>query len=435
MSFKTRVSMIFVFGFIASASHAENLLDVYTLAAQRDPLLGQAQAQTELAKAGIPLARAAILPRVNLNASMSRHKLEMSGFSSSDTTTYYSGNNYGVTLQQPLLSGKYPPAKRIATYTLSSAETNQIAVRQSLIQRVVQAYFGLLKAQEDARIAKSEKERLDTLLTQAHVFLKAGNGDIIAVREAEARVKAAEAALISAESNQRIAAQAIFRLTQKPIDSVAGLGYIQAEGPQPPELSYWIGLAQQNPTLIAAQKQLDIAWEQTQVTRRERWPAVDLNAGYTYNKGGFTGAIESNDLYFGFNFSMPLYNGGETRAKVDQASARAENSRYQRDALLDETRFNTESAFARLQDSMARLQAIQDQLASTQTSLEAVRKGHEIGTRSNVDLLNAIQSMSSAERDLNNARHDHVLARMQLKYAAGVLDEAALEGLNKLLAK
>ena len=99
----------------------------------------------------------------------------------------------------------------------------------------------------------------------------------------------------------------------------------------------------------------------------------------------------------------------------------------------EKARMGFESAFARLEDSVARLGAVQDQLSSLQTSLEAVRKGHEIGTRSNVDLLNAIQSVSSAERDLNNARHDHVLARMQLKYAAGVLDESALGELNALL--
>jgi outer membrane protein len=57
-----------------------------------------------------------------------------------------------------------------------------------------------------------------------------------------------------------------------------------------------------------------------------------------------------------------------------------------------------------------------------------------VGVRTSVDVLNAQQQLYSAKRDLLQARYSWLLSVLQLKAAAGVLNEDDLAATNKLLA-
>ncbi|WP_158007110.1 TolC family protein, partial [Acidithiobacillus caldus] len=61
------------------------------------------------------------------------------------------------------------------------------------------------------------------------------------------------------------------------------------------------------------------------------------------------------------------------------------------------------------------------------------RKGYEVGTRSIIDLLQTATDYIRAEQDYNVALYNQVLARVQLKAAAGQLDLQDLQAVNGLL--
>ncbi|MHB1706409.1 MAG: TolC family protein, partial [Acidithiobacillus sp.] len=103
--------------------------------------------------------------------------------------------------------------------------------------------------------------------------------------------------------------------------------------------------------------------------------------------------------------------------------------------LRDEVTLNTQTAFLNLQDSVAQLRAAKETVTSAKVSLEGTRKGYEVGTRSIIDLLNTATDYIRAEQDYNVALYRQVVARVQLKAAAGVLTAADLESINALLNK
>ena len=74
------------------------------------------------------------------------------------------------------------------------------------------------------------------------------------------------------------------------------------------------------------------------------------------------------------------------------------------------------------------IKALKQKEISTEIQLNGVSKGRGLGTRTAIDLLNAEQSYSIAKRDLRNALYDNVVRIIQLKAAAGILDEADLSG-------
>jgi outer membrane protein len=187
--------------------------------------------------------------------------------------------------------------------------------------------------------------------------------------------------------------------------------------------------------LNKAREQFQVALDEVEIQRRAHWPKLNLGAGYSYDKGSFLPTLEANRARVGLNVSVPLYEGGEISAKTKRAAAQAKANEYHLKDLEDQVVLDTENAFALLQNSVPELLAAQQAVASNRTSLEATRKGYEIGSRSVVDLLKVAHDYEAAQRNYYLALYSQVMARVRLKAATGVLSEEDVKAVNALLKR
>jgi outer membrane protein len=311
-----------------------------------------------------------------------------------------------------------------------------LAAEQDLITEVADAYFGVLKAEAEERVSRDQKNLLQTVLNQTEAFLKVGSGDIIAVQEAKASLDAAQAALIRSQNSVVLARQRLERLTHQPVGELADLGALTPEGPSPSQAGPWLETARENqPLLNQARQQFQVALDEVEIQRRAHWPKLHLGAGYSYDKGSFLPTLEANRARIGLNVSVPLYEGGQISAKTKRAAAQAKANEYHLKDLEDQVVLDTQNAFAGLQNSVPELLAAKQAVASNLTSLEATRKGYEIGSRSVVDLLKVAHDYEVAQRNYYFALYSQVLARIRLKAAAGVLSEEDVKSVNALLKR
>ena len=72
-------------------------------------------------------------------------------------------------------------------------------------------------------------------------------------------------------------------------------------------------------------------------------------------------------------------------------------------------------------------------MVSAQSGLEATEAGYEVGTRTIVDVLNSQQRLYQAQGDYSKAKYDYFIQYLNLKKAAGNLDENDILTINKLL--
>jgi outer membrane protein len=70
---------------------------------------------------------------------------------------------------------------------------------------------------------------------------------------------------------------------------------------------------------------------------------------------------------------------------------------------------------------------------SAKSKLDSTALGKEVGIRTNLDLLQAQQDYTNVLKDLASARYRYLNARLQLSLAAGLLDEAVLQQINRTL--
>lgn len=428
---KVILTMLAVFLLLPLASQAEQpyeLSSLYTLARDKDPTLGRAAARLETTKADYDIAFAGLLPRVEASASEKYFWHTIENYYPETESGSYNGYSYVV-------GGRYPLFAMPAWYQLAAADagirsaaSGSDLARQDLMARLVSAYTRYVKAQADERVYTDEKSRLSRILEQAEAFLKAGTGDIIAVHEARARLDSAGADLVKSQGEQRLAEQTLTSLTGVTVTAVRDLAVAAPAPPQPGDLNWWIETMQQrNPAIRQAREDLAQAEKGVKAADAGHFPTVNLYGGYNVEKGStFLPDVITSQWYVSATLSVPIYAGGETSARTRKAVAGEAERRFMLTDARDQRLQRLKEAFVKLQYSVALAEAYQRKLDSAETQLKAVQKGLSLGTRTAIDLLNAEQTYAVSRRDLTSALYDNFQYQIELKAAAGILEESDL---------
>ena len=100
-----------------------------------------------------------------------------------------------------------------------------------------------------------------------------------------------------------------------------------------------------------------------------------------------------------------------------------------------ETERQARDSYLGVQAEIARVNALEQAVASSQTALEATQAGFEVGTRTSVDVLISLRETFRTQRDYASARYEYVLNKLRLKQAAGILTADDLIEVNNSLAE
>jgi outer membrane protein len=419
---------------MAGVSHAGNLLEAYHQALVSDPILAQARAALDANLQNKPLARSAWWPHMGVTAGFGEYSSGITGFGA-PISGIYPTNNFGVTLTQSIFNGQAWSALAQADQRIKASEATLVNTEQQLAVRVSTAYFGVLQAEALERVAVEQEKLLNTLLDQTQAALEVGTGDVITVHEAKSRRDTAHAARIRAASATTVARRGLQRITHVLPDQLDDVKTLEPLPPLPDRVEEWVNTAlTAQPQIVAAEAQWQVAQEQVEYARRARWPVVIAQGGVQHSLGSPFPNLDINQRGAGLNVSLPILDGGQISAQVDQAQAQARESQEALNEVRDEVTLNTQTAFVNLEDSVARFESTHQARASAKISLEGTRSGYEVGTRSIVDVFNDVTNFVQAEQDYQSALYAHVMARLNLKAAAGLLSASDIDTINGLLS-
>ncbi|MEI9971909.1 MAG: TolC family protein [Ignavibacteriota bacterium] len=174
---------------------------------------------------------------------------------------------------------------------------------------------------------------------------------------------------------------------------------------------------QQRADLKAAQAQVEAATKSLAAARAERLPSASV-AGY-YEAIGTNPAQSHGAFSVVGTVNMPIWQGGKTEASIAQAQAVL----AQRKAELEDTRGQIEagvrSAYLDLDAAAGQVDVARQNLKVAQETLEMARARMEAGVINTVEVVQAQQTVSSAQLDLTNSVFAHNLAKLALARALG----------------
>jgi outer membrane protein len=426
--------ILFLMALNGVPSMAEDLQAAYQQAASSSPLIAQARAQLDADLAGKPLARAALLPHINADASGGLNTAHVTGFGAQTISTGYHSDIFSASLTESIFNGQAFTAMQQSDSRIRASEAALAYAQQVVALEVTQAYFGVLQAQANQRVAQQQMDLLQSIDKQTRASLQVGSGDIITVQEVQAQLDTARADLITANNAVTVAKNQLERLTHQPVEALQDITTLQPTGPQPDTIDPWLASALKNqPLLQQAQATLKVSEQQVQYAKRARWPTLTLSGIGQHAAGMLVPPVAIDQIGASLNLSIPIYEGGSTRAGIHQAEALSKASRANVVNIQDQIKLETQTAFQDLEDSVAQFQATQQSVTSAKVSMDGTRKGYEIGSRSIIDLLTATTNYAAAQRNYYLALYTQLVARTQLKSAAGVLTPVDIEAINTLL--
>jgi len=174
---------------------------------------------------------------------------------------------------------------------------------------------------------------------------------------------------------------------------------------------------------LAARSALEAQARNVEVARAGRSPTVFVQGSYggRWAVGDTTGAGDELDDIgrIGLGAEIPLYEGGQVNAQVQEQRAQLAAARERLRKLELQIRLDVETALFNVQSSQERIAAIQTSVAQAQESLRIEREKYDLGRGAIVDVLDAQSALLDSQTNYYRALADYHVATAQMKLAMG----------------
>ena len=426
---------------LAHPSLAADLLQVYRDALSYDAQFASARAQRDAAMERLPQGRAGLLPNVGLsgNTTWNRQDVSISGTTSIPPgIREFNSNGYTLTLSQPVFRWQNWVQYDQSKLQVAQAETQFQNASQDLILRVAQAYFDVLLAQDTLALAQVQKNAIGEQLEQAKRNFEVGTSTIVDTHEAQARSDLTTAFEIAAQADLDVKHHALRLIIGREAEALKPLrADVEIKRPEPADMQKWSEAAETTNYNVQVQRAaLEIASREIDRNRAGHYPTLDVVATYgTNNQGssiqGFGSNVTSSTI--GLQLAVPIYQGGAVSSRTREAVALREKALQDLENTRRSAALAAQQAYLGVTSGIAQVKALEAGVVSSRSALDSNKLGYEVGVRINIDVLNAQQQVSLAQRDLAQARYNTLINQLKLKAATGTLGEDDVQQINALL--
>lgn len=422
---------------------AADLLDTYHAAQGEDPVFAAARGAQRAGQEKLTQGRSTLLPSLTASANTAYNDSLTTNPNDPLGRRRFNSNGYGLTLVQPLFRQNNWQIYTESELQVAQTEAQFKNAEQDLIIRTAQAYFDVLAAQDSVNLTAAQKTAIAEQLAQAKRNFEVGSATITDTLEAQARFDLIDAQAIAAQSNLEIKERGYHQLTNTMPNNLQTVGAaFRLEAPQPADAEKWVEHAQQgNLQLAVAKAGAELADKEVVRNRGGHYPTIDLVATYNKTNVGTNGpsnnplgtGYENATSTVGVQLNFPIFQGGSTQSKWREAEANRDRANAELESARRNVDLQTRQAYSGVVNGMSQVMALEQALKSSEKLLEASKLGHEVGVRTNLDVLNAQQQLYSTRRDLYQAKYNYLISRLRLKAATGSLAEDELAVVNQAL--
>ena len=422
------------------AQETLTLRQAVDLALHSNPLAAAADAGEKEAEARIHQAHSGSLPHVQFSESLQRGNNPVFVFSSLLTQHQFSEANFAIgTLNRPDAIDNHQSQLTIEQVVFDARQTNRSveaarftrqmageATRLShsdITLNVLRTYFGVTLAENNLEVARQSVDSAGADLERAESIYESGRStraDVLALR---VHLAAIEEQQIRASNDVAVARATLndalgvgldrtFELTT-PLESSAGEPELTLE-------EYRRLAAEDRPEMRQAELAQRLARAQQQIAGATYWPQVAFQGMVESDRQNFLSKGGANWLT-AVTLRWNLWNGGETKARVEQArfaESHAEALRKRADSAIH---LEVLKAYLALRAAAQRVEVASAAAGEAEEAHRIIQNRHQAGLITVTELLRSEVALAAARTLCLAAVYDHRIAAAALEYAAGTL--------------
>ena len=408
-----------------------SLMSALNIALQQNPTILKAQNDLEASYGVVVQTRAVALPHVQATGQYKdtdRNAIE--NFPGAPSTPNQNWNAGVQIVQSIYAGGKMMAAVRAAKITKQQALAQYQATLADTLLAVRLAYYDILLAAEQITVNETSVNLLQKELDDQQRRYDAGTVPHFNVLRASVSVANARPPLIKAQNNYRIAKNNLanllgYNLPREIWDNIP-LHLIDTLDAAPYEINLPDALQQaltKRPELVALRKTEELQKLSITDASSGYKPNLSVFAGYNWFNAQFTPPValdhDINGWNAGAQISWDIFDGMLTHGKVVQAKALYAKSRTSVDEGARNVELEVRTTYSDFLEAKEVLESQKTVQAEAEESLREANARAGAGTGTQLDVLDAENSLTQARSTQVQALHDYDAARARFERAIG----------------
>jgi len=422
------------------AQEALTLRQAVDLALRSNPLVAASDAGEKEAEARIHQAHSGYLPRLQFSESLQRGNNPVFVFSSLLTQHQFTDANFAIgTLNRPDAMNNYQSqlafeqvvfdARQTSRRVEAARLTRQMAgedtrrSRSDIILNVLRAYFNATMGEKNLEVAQQSVDSAGADLKRAESIYQSGRSTQADVLVLRVHLAAVQEQQISASNDLAVARAALNDALGVSLDRRFELTTPLESGVGAPEdtLEEYRRLAAENrPEIRQAELAQRLARTEQQIAGVTYWPQVAFQGMVEADRQDFLNKGAAN-WFTAVTLRWNLWNGGETKARVEQArfaESRAEALRNHTDSAIH---LEVLKAYLALGAAAQRVEVASAAAVEAEEAHRIIQNRYQAGLITVTELLRSETALAAARTGRLAAVYDHRIAAAALEHAVGTL--------------
>jgi outer membrane protein TolC len=373
-------------------------------------------------------ALSVLLPQVSLGATYNNAQVTAAslGFSSTPIIPVpsvigpFHYTTIAASASQTLFSLESIRRFRAAETAEQAAQLSSDDILDLITVAVGNGYLLIIDATSRIEATDAEVRNAQALYDQAVDALAAGTSPKIDVTRASVQLHTEQFNLTVARNNFAIAKLNLARVIGLPLgqayDLVDRLPYADL-APQSVDDALRAAMSSRA-DFRAALRAVDTAQYQFGAAQAQRYPTAAVSGDTGWQ--GVTLGTSRNIFSVQAGVTVPLFTSGRIESEMMQAQAALQQRQAERDNLRGQIEYDVRTALLNLQAAKEQVGVARENLALANENLARSQERFAAGVTDSVEVVQAQQSLSSANDQFISGTYSHNLAKLQLARAIGV---------------
>jgi outer membrane protein TolC/membrane protein YqaA with SNARE-associated domain len=371
------------------------------------------------------LALSHLLPQVSASAqeNVSQYSMATLGLklpSISGVVGPYSYTTAGLSASQSLFSLESVQRLRAARTAEQAAQLDYKDTLDVVTLTVGNSYLQVLQAASRIEAQEAQVRNAKALNDQAVAGYEAGTRPRIDATRTEVQLRTEQYRLIVARNDQAIAKLTLARAIGLPLgQSFEATDTLPYAAIDTPSLDDALKAAYASRSDYAAALNSEKAAERSlSATKSERLPVLSTSGNYADT--GTTFGHSHGTFGFQAGISVPLFTGGRIKGEITQADAALRQRKAESENIRGQIDYDVRAAYLNLGAAKEQVEVAEHNVALANESLTRSKDRFTSGVADSVEVVQAEQSLASANDQFITSTYNHNLAKLALARALGV---------------
>ena len=416
---------------LLSSVSAETFTTALKKAYNNNPELNAERESLNISEQDLKISKGSYLPTITLSGSKSEEDTEkLTNRDGSDAAKAdVDPTVETITITQTLIDFGRGAELAKSKIGIELAKAKLLKKEQEILYKSIEAYTGLVSADEKLKINRSNVNLLDRQVETDRIRLERGNISLSDVAQSESSFAEAQAKLIQAENDfliSKLNYENVIGKLNNP-ESLDKSSIIEISLPD--QLSAAIEISKKNnPDLIIAQLEYEQSKKDTSSAKSDLAPSASLSFDRSKTDDLSSTYDEREKDTLKATVTWPFFSGGKNIASVRKNKSLELQKNLLLENMTTKNQIDVASAWSNYQSNQSLLSSVNAQVNAAEIANEGIVAEYNSGSdRTTLEVIQSNSLLLNAQISLADSERNYILSQFNLLKSVGLLNSNHLK--------